>query len=284
MTWEWDYRDLVWDFQRGHWKQHYQSWPLKKKRSGRRWIHAPLVRLKELQRLLNKELMQRPVHPAAKAFLPGCDHLKAAQEHLEFMRGHGWLFKTDIQNFFGHVTGAQLIKLGLPANLVQMITIPSSLGRVLPQGGVTSPVASNLAMVEFDEIVTHMAVEHDLHYTRYADDIAFSGRYNFGYRWPVKILREQLQNLGMKIALRKTKITPPGGRQVYLGVMLNSGGNLRVMRRDLQILKGRFLDLKHGEDQETSVAGVLSYVQQVNPAQYQTMLCARARINGAIHD
>ena len=281
MTWEWDYRHLIWDFQRD-WKKHYKSHPKKKKSGGWRWLHDPQGQLRELQVLLNQELQKYPVHPSAKAFLPGCNHLNAAQEHLDFMDGRGWLFKTDIIDFFGHVRASHLVKMGLPKNLVEMITIPSSLGRVLPQGGITSPVASNLAMVEFDAIMSKMAREHDLHYTRYADDFALSGRYNFGYLWPMKLIRKELAKLGMQLALKKTKITPPGGRQVYLGVMLNNGDALKVQRQALKVLRSRFKHLQQGEDRDVSVAGMLSYVQQVNPAQWQSMVHARTRINGVI--
>ena len=282
MIWKWDYRDVIWDFERGRDLDHYNSWAIKKRNGRRRWIHSPRPRLKELQRLLNQELLPFPVHPASKAFLPGTNHIQAAQEHLEFMDGHGWLFKTDIKDFFGHVSDWLLRQCNLDSTMIQMITVPHpSRGRVLPQGGVTSPMASNLVMYRFDEIISSIAAGANLHYTRYADDIAISGRYNFGYRWAYDLLSKHLQPMGLFLSQSKTKMLSPGARQVYLGVVLNPEG-LRVQAKSLDNLKARLNHLTHGRDHKDSVHGVLAYVKQVNPGQWQKMVRIRNKLNGAI--
>src|SRR5690606_10313195 len=46
--------------------------------------------------------------------------------------------------------------------------------RVLPQGAPTSPLLANLAVFGMDREIMEIATEHDLVYTRYADDIALS--------------------------------------------------------------------------------------------------------------
>lgn len=53
-----------------------------------------------------------------------------------------------------------------------------SLNNVLPQGAPTSPYLSNLRMIALDEIISKYTSQKSIRYTRYADDLTFSGDFN----------------------------------------------------------------------------------------------------------
>ncbi len=129
------------------------------------------------------------------------------------------LLKLDIKDFFGHIT-VDLIK-----NKVfnyETGEIPAELccykGH-LPQGACTSPIISNLVMKDFDDELGTFCSEHNIIFSRYSDDMIFSGDFNPGM--VIKKVREMLREMGMEINDEKTIIAGRGSRQMVLGVVVN---------------------------------------------------------------
>ncbi len=103
-------------------------------------------------------------------------------------------------------------------------SVPLPLGS-LPQGAPTSPLLANLAVRELDERLTQHALDHDMIYTRYADDIALSTqRKDFTREEAVtvigKVLRE-FEREGLRPHHAKTRLVPPGARKLVLGLAVD---------------------------------------------------------------
>ena len=171
-----------------------------------RVLEAPKRRLKGIQRLLLDEIASLiPPHDAARGFRPGGSVRSYAAAHA----GRPIVVRLDLEAFFASVTVSRVYGLWrsagypepvahclaglatsvLPRSAWRSVPHPADeelldahwrLGRRLaaphlPQGAPTSPAMANLAAFGLDVRLTALAESWGGRYTRYADDLAFSG-------------------------------------------------------------------------------------------------------------
>jgi len=167
---------LIWSFEnRQH--THYRSFviPKGKNKAGRR-IDAPRVALKIVQKWLSVQL-QEVFEPAdhVYGFVSGRSHLDAAIVHANAR----WLFSVDIENFFSTtpepLVASSLQHAGFSAKGAALIARLACFRGALAQGSPSSPVLSNLCFQEMDALLSQLASTYGVRFTRYADDIVFSG-------------------------------------------------------------------------------------------------------------
>lgn len=221
-----------------------------------RIISVPSPQLMAVQRWINREiLLKQNAHPASVAFAKGNNIRDAAALHC----GCRWLIKLDILNFFESISEQNIYKVFNRMGYQRLIafelarlctragkrsrirnserwharsyrygTIPAyqkSLLGHLPQGAPTSPILSNLAMREFDDAIMKIADKHSMVYTRYADDIALSTADTHFSKLLAKdiiaSIYKTMREYGFEPNLVKTKIVPPGGRKIILGLLVN---------------------------------------------------------------
>jgi RNA-directed DNA polymerase len=220
-------------------RSHYRSRWVPKRRGGRRLIEAPKARLKDAQRRLLRAVLDRvPPHPAATGFAPGASVHRHGARHA----GQRWVLKMDLADFFAHVgsgrVGAIFRALGYPRAvrrlLVGLCTTkpPAALlrgadpveralhgRRRLPQGAPTSASLANLAAYPLDGRLSALAASIGARYSRYADDLAFSGE-----RIP-EWLVPQVAAIGIEegfpMQLRKTRRMGRSVRQEVTGLVVN---------------------------------------------------------------
>lgn len=213
-------------------KKQYRYFTIAKggKKEGRP-IAAPKVGLKLIQRWLNYHwsLKWRPPQ-SVHGFVAGRSHVSAAKSHVNA----SWVISADIENFFPSIklehVDAALIALGyedaasrdLCKNLV-------CLDGALSQGAPTSPLLSNIVLKDLDEALIRLATETDSIYTRYADDIVFSGKNEIPEGLAERI-REIIVEDGWKISEGKFEIS-------ILPMRLKVHG-LLVHRDEIRLTKG----------------------------------------------
>jgi RNA-directed DNA polymerase len=167
-------------------KQEYESFYVPKPKGGKRFIENPCKRLKAIQRKLN--LYLQCVYYFAK---PNCAYgfvltaahdeqprhiLTNAAQHL----GQRWLLNIDLADFFHHVSTKRVQDIlrskpfALNDHAALIISNLCTHNGRLPMGAPTSPVLSNFACGNMDTLLAAFAAQHDLIYTRYADDMTFS--------------------------------------------------------------------------------------------------------------
>lgn len=156
------------------------------KGKGTRQIEAPRVSLKLIQKWLSVHF-EKSWHPnkAVHGFVRGKSHITAAKEHVNAE----WVISADIANCFPSTTSADveaaLIKLGYrSADSLEILTSLLCYGGRLSQGAPTSPVISNIALDGIDTQLAAFSAQFGIKFTRYADDIVFSGEF------------EQLEKIG----------------------------------------------------------------------------------------
>ncbi len=201
--------------------KHYHPVAIPKPGGGTRTLQIPDGLLKAIQRRICEVLLApEPVSPWATAYRPGCGAGINAALHV----GRPLLLKLDILHFFDSV-GYPLVKDRVfpaerfsEANRI-LLTILCTHREALPQGASTSPAISNIIMREFDETVGGWCAARGIAYTRYCDDMAFSGRFDPG---PLTALvREELRKMGLFLNERKTALIRDGRRKTVTGLVVN---------------------------------------------------------------
>ena len=107
----------------------------------------------------------------------------------------------------------------------------------LPQGAPTSPAIANLAAFPLDVRLTALAGSWGGRYTRYADDLAFSGGRGWGTGTSrlLDAVEEIVRDEGFRLNPRKTGVMPRAGRQTLGGLVVNE--QPRVARAEVDVLR-----------------------------------------------
>lgn len=173
---------------------HYRRFAMPKKTGGERIISAPMPRLKRAQYwVLDNVLARAPVHPAAHGFMKGRSIVTNALPHV----GKAVVINLDLKNFFPSI-GMPRIKgvfteLGYSEQVATTLALLCTEApteevsvdgekfyvahgmRALPQGAPSSPALTNILCRRLDARLQGAAAKLGFTYTRYADDLTFSG-------------------------------------------------------------------------------------------------------------
>ncbi len=95
--------------------------------------------------------------------------------------------------------------------------------RGLPQGACTSPALSNQVARRFDKRLSGLAAKLDITYTRYADDLTFSGDDSLENRvgYLLAHVRHIAQNESFTVNEAKTRVLRQGTAQTVTGLVVN---------------------------------------------------------------
>lgn len=167
---------FVWSLiNRAHRYYRYFEIPKGKKNRG---IYSPQVGLKVIQKWLSFH-WQKIWTPNENTFgfVPGLSHVDAAKRHLSAQ----WVYSLDIENFFPSVSSDKVRRaistLGYRTEAsLDILTNLCCLRSNLVQGSPASPLISNIVLEALDSELTNIASENNIVFTRYADDIVFSGQ------------------------------------------------------------------------------------------------------------
>jgi hypothetical protein len=144
----------------------------------------------------------------------------------------------------------------------------------LPQGSPCSPALANLCAYRLDVRLESLAQSLGATYSRYADDMVFSGGTEFARaaeRFHIQAAAIALEE-GFRVNTRKTRVMREGTRQQVTGVVVNKHPN--VARDEYDRLKATLTNcVRHGPasqnrqnhpDFRAHLAGRVSYVKMVN--------------------
>ncbi len=264
---------------------HYVTFAVPKRSGGVRLIHAPKRRLKALQRrLVDLLVSQLPVSAHAHGFVTARSIKTGAAPHV----GKRVVLKLDLKDFFPSVTLVRVRGLliapgyGYPvaATLAVLMTeaerqpvevegtvfhVPVG-PRVCVQGAPTSPGLCNAVLLRLDRRLAGLARRYGYTYTRYADDLTFSGDDLKSLERVRALATEYIREEGFEVNREKTRVQRKGGAQRVTGVTVNAG--LGLSRRERRRLRAMIhQEGRDGGDakQGARIDGLLAYVKMLNP-------------------
>lgn len=249
-------------------KHFYKVFHIPKKNNGVRTISEPLTSLKEIQLwILNEILYKCKVSSNAKAYILG----KSIKDNAKFHKNRIKVLTIDIEDFFPSISLNKVIgifrRVGYSKAVSTLLARLCCMGNGLPQGAPTSPAISNLIMYYLDIRIFGFCKKRSIRYTRYADDMTFSG--NFDDNELISFVRSILQRKGFNINNEKTRIRRRHQQQEVTGVVVNE--KLQVPRNYRKKLRQEMYFIKKH--------GLSSHVRQLNesnPDQYVRVLIGRA--------
>jgi RNA-directed DNA polymerase len=209
----------------------YRTFQIPKRTRGEmRTIKAPDHGLLRLQRLLLTCLTASftTSHDASHGFVPGRSVLTNAQPHA----GHRFVLNLDLRNFFANthigrvVAVLQLPPFGLAKEAAYLIANLCCDQGCLPQGAPTSPLLTNAVCQRLDRRLHELAARHRCTYTRYADDLTFSGNrpvFRSGFHQQLNAI---LEAEGYQQNETKQRLQTPETRQEVTGIIVNECPNV----------------------------------------------------------
>jgi len=202
-------------------ENNYREFTIKKKNGGARILAEPTDTLKSIQRrLLENVLYEFKPSEYVTSYTRGKSLKDNAYPHV----GKKKVLKLDIEGFFDNISfGLVYSKVfGLdkfPREIGVLLTSLVCYYGALPQGAPTSAYISNLVLSEFDSVVGSWAEEHGISYTRYSDDMTFSGEMDLSE--VIRLVRKELKKYGLSLNDGKTRVIKSSTRQMVTGVCVN---------------------------------------------------------------
>lgn len=282
---------------------HYHFHWVRKKTGGYRLIEAPKPLLKQVQTQILRGILDKvPAHPDAHGFVKGRSIRSNALPHV----GKAWVLKIDLQNFYPSVSYSRVVAIfralgycreislwlgrlttsAIPSNLTapdsRMGTVWGYRNRHLPQGAPTSPALANLSAFSLDVRLSAMAKQYEVRYTRYADDLTFSGQGRSipALREIIPFTRQIVSAERFTINRQKQRILRRHQQQNVTGLVVNQ--KLSLSRAEFDTLKAILTNcLRQGpasqnrdghEDFASHLRGRIGHWLSVHPVRGQKLL------------
>lgn len=259
--------------------RYYERFKLKKRRGGFRVIQNPTGQLKHLQKwILNNILENVPSHLSCKGFDKGTSIKQNAQQHLNAQ----CILKIDLLRFYDSINEKRLYgifeSLGYHKNLAVSLSklctvcpndvfmqsfkkneeelkqkILQSEEGVLPQGAPTSPKLSNLISRRLDERLTKLCEKNNLKYSRYADDLTFSGEEEVLRKIKSTIYRI-IRDENFYVNYGKTQFLKRGSRYFVTGLSVHND-KVKVPRKMKKNIEHHLFHCKNSGVTEHKITG-----------------------------
>ena len=243
----------------------YRSHQMRKSNGTLRTLHVPHGELKLLQQKINRQILGkvvllRCVHGGVK----GRSVITNAQRHV----GKAFVFSVDIKDFFPSVRPEMVLSvfeaLGFRGDAANLLVQVTTWDGQLPQGVPTSSAIANLSMTRVDIRLEGLALRHGLDYTRYVDDLTFSGPERLQkFR---KLIQRIVEEEGFIVNPDKMFTMHSGMRQVVTKIVVNT--KLNLAREDRKEIRRSALQNaglpRQVRDNDYALRGRLSWAYSVN--------------------
>lgn len=256
----------------------YKQHKIPKKNKSIRILNEPLPSLKEIQYwILNNILNKIQISRYTKSYTSG----RNIKDHVKYHKGQDFVLTLDIKDFFGNIKFANVnqlfFTLGYSTYVSNLLTKLCCLDDSLPQGAPTSPRLSNIILKSFDDDISEYCKNNNLRFSRYADDLAFSGN-SINKDELIQLIEKKLYSISRVLTLNKEKTMMMGKnqRQIISGIIVNDKIQVPRDRRD-ELRQAMFFIDKFGLDDHLNhikcskanylkhLLGIANYITFINP-------------------
>lgn len=257
-------------------EDNYRIFKIKKRNGKYRTIYEPSPLLKHIQKqILVNILNTMNISEYAKAYHKGLSLKDNALPHTN----KDMILKLDIENFFENISFIDVYNACFPIEYFpkpvgMLLTSLCTYNAFLIQGSPTSAYISNLVMKDFDEELGAWCKENNISYTRYSDDMTFSGVFNPSYI--ISKARKLLYKKGLELNNDKIHVVYKNASQTVTGLVVNNKVQVSIKYRK-EIRKEVYYINKYGIDSHlnkinitdknkylNSLYGKILYVLQIN--------------------
>ena len=258
-------------------EKNYKIYKIRKRNGKYRTIYEPNSLLKHIQKqILLNILNNKSISKYAKAYHKGISLKDNAIPHIN----KNIILKLDIKDFFENISFVDIYNSCFPIeyfpkSVGMLLTYLCTYDEHLTQGSPTSAYISNLVMKDFDEVLGAWCEDKNISYTRYSDDMTFSG--NFNPNEIIKKVRKMLYKLGLQLNNNKIHVVSKSSNQNVTGIVVNekvqvSSKYRKEIRQEIYYIKKFGLEshLKYNEVEINKekylniLYGKIIYVLQIN--------------------
>lgn len=255
----------------------YKRTTIKKRNGTDRIIHQPARELKAIQRVIHSDILSElPIHPSVYSYRKGINLKKHALAHTK----GNYITRLDFRNFFNSIDAADIKKYitrkynyidnNWTADDTELLVKLVCFKGALTIGSPTSPMLSNCVCHQLDEKISSFCCEHDISYTRYADDLYFSTNeqnllFSISHH-VIKILRAIDYPKNLWLNKKKTIHSSKKHLRKITGLVLTPEGNISLGRGNKRKVRSLIFQWSSLPDNERlSLKGYLAFVSSVEP-------------------
>lgn len=257
-------------------ENNYRIYKIKKRNGKYRTIYEPNSLLKHIQKqILENILNNKAISKYAKAYHKGISLKDNAIPHIN----KKIILKLDIKDFFENISFIDIYNSCFPIeyfpkSIGMLLTYLCTYDEHLTQGSPTSAYISNLVMKEFDEVIGAWCDDKNISYTRYSDDMTFSGDFK-----PSEVIikvRKMLYKLGLQLNNDKIHVITKSSSQFVTGIVVNEKAQVdskyrKKIRQEIYYIEKyglnshlTRLNIKDKNQYINSLYGKILYVMQIN--------------------
>jgi RNA-directed DNA polymerase len=236
-----------------------------------RRVARPTTSVGAMLKLL-RQALERGLSFVPKDCVHGCvggrSILTNAKSHL----AQDVVLRVDIRKFFDSITTQRvenaLVEYGMEPDAARVVRACTTIDGKVPTGFSTSPMVANMCFDTTDDTLLPIADQFGLTYTRYVDDLVFSG--NEINDSVLQTIVAGLTDNGWTANDRKTRFMRRGGPQYVTGLSVNDPNGPHIPRRMKRFLR---LEVHHVVQSGFSAStigrsrlfGLINFAKHVNP-------------------
>lgn len=240
----------------------YRQFKIPKKRGGLRDIVTPHTSLLEVQRWIAFNILSRfEIHDSAYAYVKSKNVAQNSSVHL----GCTEMLKIDLKDFFPSITFPRVRelfkRLGYSKEITYYLTNLCCLNNSIPQGAATSPIISNVILLNLDKRLNNLCSNNNIRYSRYADDLIFSGADSvLKFK---NLFEKNIKSEGFRINELKTKEYHSMHRKMVTGIVVGSDKISLPKSKKREIRQEVYYLLKYGILEQSKRFNDIFYVERI---------------------